>query len=838
MVFEDIRRCDEHPVADFTDEDELKKFVRPSRWVSVDFGRYRVFRFNWVTTLLAVVVLWGFSIAAFLEPEQTLAEASKWQSWVTQNFSWLYIGTQNFWAVFLIYIAFSKYGSLKLGRENEAPEFGDISWFAMLFSCGIGVGVYYWGVSEPMYYYRGGALWKIPIQNDDDRAQMSIFITLFHWGLHGWCPYILVAVALGLTCYRWNMPLTMRSAFYPLLGHLVYSPLGDLIDALSIACTTFGVCTSLGFGVDSIAAGLHKLDSSFENTMDNQIALIWGITLAATISISLGLHRGIQTIANFTFAVGLLVVFSLLFLDNTWFLLNSFVQSIGHYFQWVIQVGFQTDAWQQLGLEFSSGKNLLLGSGGDGRIGTLYGKMQTAFALTDASLANVNLTMPTQASLYSSHNSQWIDWWTVFYWGWWISWAPFVGMFIARISRGRTIRQVIVGSFIAPTAFSFFWLVMFGSLGIKMQRVAELALGGADSVDWNAGTADCGLLGYVNNEPNSAAAISLANEGYYALSCRAHADRLFDVLQPYGETTEFLTILCVVGVALYFITSSDSGSYVDDIISANGLPNPPLAQKIFWAFTEGAVATGLLKAGGSNALNALQAVSICAGLPYTFALCFLCTSVWRGLKIDQGEQDIAHSAQWSTGVLDCWDFYAPGSAKDWSAPARGYGVPERIASVIRGLFVPFLGVHAAAYALYDDEDDDEDTDVGGNYNRSGSSNSRLFLNRLTKPSASDMHGFFSFSFFVLWIGFLVASTKNAEWAYIGWAWFMFAVCHITFLRVETRKMLGIYGNGWEDFFASLLMYPAVVSQLELQAKDVSRLTFDEPNPAYLSKSAF
>ena len=362
MVFDDIRRCDEYPVADFADEAELFRFVRASRWLSVDlFGR-RLIRLNWVVTAFAVTVLWGFSISALVAPDDTLAQASKWKSWVTQNFAWLYIGTQNVWAFFLLYLAFSKYGRLKLGRENERPEFGDISWFAMLFSCGIGVGVYYWGVSEPMYYYRGGALNKIPVLNDDDRAQMAIFTTLFHWGLHGWCPYIIVAVALGLVCYRWNMPLTVRSAFYPLLGHLVYSPLGDFIDALSIACTTFGVCTSLGFGVDAIAAGLGKLDGSFKNTAENQIWLVWVITVFATVSISLGLHRGIQTLANFTFSVGLLVVFSLLFMDNTWFLLNSFVQSIGHYFQWVVQVGFQTDAWQQLGLEFSAGSNMIWGS--------------------------------------------------------------------------------------------------------------------------------------------------------------------------------------------------------------------------------------------------------------------------------------------------------------------------------------------------------------------------------------------------------------------------------------------------------------------------------------------
>jgi hypothetical protein len=434
--------------------------------------------------------------------------------------------------------------------------------------------------------------------------------------------------------------------------------------------------------------------------------------------------------------------------------------------------------------------------------------------------------MSTQMSLYGSHNQAWIDWWTIFYWGWWISWAPFVGMFIARISRGRTIRQVIVGSFIAPTAFSFFWLIMFGSLGIKMQRVAELALGGPDAVDWANGYTNCTSLGYEDARPDSAAALALADEGYYALSCRAHADRIFDVLQPYGEATEFLTILCILGIALYFITSSDSGSYVDDIIASNGLPNPPLVQKVFWAFTEGAVATGLIKAGGDVGLSALQAVSICAGLPYTFALCFLCTSIWRGLKIDQGETDVCAAAQWSTGVFDVWDAFQPGSANDF-VRAR-HGAPERVASLVRGAFCPFLGVRAAAKALYDEDDlgDETDENLGsrdenlhGDVRASEKTPSRPFVSALLDPSAADAHAAFSFAFFALWIGFLCASAAAPVWAVGGWAWYMFMVCHVAFLRNATRHDRGIYGNGWEDLFASVCMYPAIVSQLELHAAD-------------------
>lgn len=652
----------------------------------------------------------------------------------------------------------------------------------MLFSCGIGVGVYYWGVSEPMYYYRAGygnALWKIPLSTDDDRAQMAIFTTLFHWGLHGWCPYITVAIALGVVCYRWNLPLTMRSAFYPLLGNLVYSPVGDFIDALSIACTTFGVCTSLGFGVSSISSGLNKLNSDIAVTVDNQIIIIWAITIVATISISLGLHKGIQLIANFTFAIGLFIVFACLFLDNTWFLLNSFVQSIGHYLQWVTQVAFQCDTFQQLGYEFQNAedKNLLIGSSAS----TLYDTMAKASLLANHTALN------TQGAMYDSHAAEFMDWWTVFYWGWWISWAPFVGMFICRISRGRTVKQVIIGAFVAPTMFSFFWLIIFGSLGIKMQRVAELALGTKDDIDWFNGKVDCAALGYTGGQPTSAAALALADDGYYAIACRAHGDRLFDVMAPYKEVTTFLILLCVIGVSLYFITSSDSGSYVDDILAANGMPNPPLVQKIFWAFTEGAVATGLLKAGGADSLGAIQAVSICAGLPYTFALCFLCTSVWRALKIDAGDEDICQSTQWSTGTLDIFDSFNPRGCNVVSTPR--FTIAERILSLAKGAVTPFMGVYNVAKHLFGD------------------------------GIVAKIHCFLSVVFFLCWFAFLGLSAADSDWGMVGWAWYMFMVCHITILRTLVRATHNIYGNTFEDFFGTLVMYPNIVSQLDMQANE-------------------
>jgi len=765
----------------FENEEEHKKFVRPFKWVALDIGNIRLFRVNWLSSLLSILVLWIFVVLALVSPERTVTEFSKWQSWVAQNWTWLYIGTQNVWAILLIYLAFSRFGSLKLGKPDEKPAYDYIAWFAMLFCCGIGVGIYFWGVSEPMYYYRGGPLWRTNMDSDDDRAQQAIFMTFFHWGLHGFVVYIVVALALGLVAYRWDMPLTMRSAFYPLVGNLIYGTLGDIIDALSIACTTFGVCTSLGFGVSSINAGLARLDPDAftSDDKDTQIILIIIITFLATLSIISGLDRGIQGLSMLTFVIGGFLCVALLLMDNTWFLLNTYVQSIGHYIQWVIQVGFQCDAWQQLGYEFDEfgGSNRLWGSRrrDNGIVATV----------TDA----LGHGLESQSSFYeNSHAKQYTEWWTVFYWGWWISWAPFVGMFIARISRGRTVREVVVGAFVAPTLFVFAWLTIFGGLGIKMERVAELALAGDpygnDHIDFRDGKINCTAFGYPlgsSNEGKGLEAQKLADEGYYLLACRSHGDRLYDMLSPYTEMKKFFWALAVIGVTLYFITSSDSGSYVDDIIAAQGMPNPPVIQKIFWACTEGACAIGLIEAGGSDALSALQAASICAGLPYTFAICFLCTALYRGLKIDMGDDDICNSPEFSTGILDIFDLFMP--TGDIKIP---FSIQQRMQSLVMGIFAPFIGVFKVAEAVY---------------------GQGLF--------AMAYAGFAGFQW-LMWICLLMAGIEHVNYGYLGWTFYICFAMQLAHLRASLRAKYEIYGAFAEDFFTSLMMYPFVISQAELQ----------------------
>ena len=674
----------------------------------------------------------------------------------------------------------------------------------MLFSCGIAVGVYTLGVAEPMAYYRGG--YKLngrgDVPNDDERAQQALLQTFYHWGLHAWAPYITVALGLGIVCYRWNMPLTMRSAFYPLLGNLIYSPVGDIIDAVSIACTTFGVCTSLGLGVDQIVAYYGALqDKTYTalERLDAQTATIIVMTLVANISVVLGLHRGIQVLSTITFSLGLFVLVASMFLDNTWFLLNSVVQSTGHYFQWVIQLGFRTDTWEQLGIEFGT-SNLFWGSNKSSKPdGTWVGPIRDIMANAAALRTDANSTIHPYDYVETygeGYGKNMMDWWTIFYWGWWVSWAPFVGMFIARISRGRTIRQVVVGAFVAPTLFSFLWLGVWGSLGIKMQRVAELVLGDGTPGDGSNSCAcvgkDCtgaGAWGYTNGVPTSAAAIALANDGYYALACRSYP--MLDLMAPYKEVKEFLWGLLLIGITLYFITSSDSGSYVDDVISANGLAKPPIVQKIFWCWTEGCLAIALLVVGDKadgDALGAVRAVSIVAGLPFTLMLCFMCTSVWRALKIDAGDDDICQATQWSTGVLDIADRFNVRPAN--ATAEQRYSLPERVQNLATAIFAPFIGVFQTCEAEFG---------VGA---------------PIAKVQAA-----FNALFFYIWLALMCTSGEDRQWAWLGWTFFLFHVMQITGLRASVRESHGIYGNLLEDLLTCLCIYPMAVSQLHFQAQE-------------------
>lgn len=501
----------------------------------------------------------------------------------------------------------------------------------------------------------------------------------------------------------------MRSCMYPLIGDKIYGWMGDAIDIISVVCTMFGVCTSLGLGVMQLNAGVHRLKSTIEVSTMNQIIIIWCVTACATFSVISGLKMGIRRLSEACFALGVFIMMLVFFFDAPWHTLNLLVQSTGYYMQTIVQLGFHTDAFAQLG------------NAPDGK-----------------------------------EAPEWMDSWTIFYWGWWIAWSPFVGMFIAKISRGRTIRQFINATLTAPVAFSILWFSVFGGAGLKMERNAALAnitcnstLGGKDAVE--------------------------SMDGLFRLSCRDKTDMWFDVMNQYEGMGSFLSVLSLIGIVLYFVTSSDSGSLVIDCLSANGDPKPPVLQRVFWALTEGATATALLYAGGDKALTALQTVSIASGVPYTIMLCFMCVALWRAVKVEAGDLN-PNGPHFTTGLLDVL-----------STPNF-----ESVSKVCISIFAPWYSMGIAAGMIE---------------KRNGRMWTHMLIMALPFYACTA----------ALVVGYL--GYFSAEICYVGWTLLLGFFAYATGIRNSIRDKHEINGNVAEDFFAVSLLYPFAAYQMEHHMKN-------------------
>ena len=520
--------------------------------------------------------------------------------------------------------------------------------------------------------------------------------------------YVVVGLLLAFVGYRQGLPMTMRSCMYPLIGDKIYGWMGDAIDIISVVCTMFGVCTSLGLGVMQLNAGVHRLESSVEVSTLNQIIIIWCVTACATVSVISGLKLGIRRLSETCFALGVFIMMLVFFFDSPWHTLNLLVQSTGYYMQTVIQLGFHTDAFAQLG------------NAPDGK-----------------------------------ENPGWMDAWTIFYWGWWIAWSPFVGMFIAKISRGRTIRQFINATLTAPVAFSILWFSVFGGAGLKMERDATLA------------NITCDL-------PKGGTNATESLNGLFRLSCRDKNDMWFDVMSQYGDMGSFLSVLSLIGIVLYFVTSSDSGSLVIDCLSANGDPKPPVLQRVFWALTEGATATALLYVGEEKALNALQTVSIASGVPYTIMLCFMCVALWRAVKVEAGDLD-PNGPQFTTGLLDVL-----------SIPTV-----ESVCKVIISIFAPWYSMGTAAGMVQ-------------------KPNGRKWTHMLIMALP-----------FYACISMLVLERLYvfSGICYVGWTLLFGFFAYATGVRNSIREKYEINGNVAEDFFAVMVLYPFAAYQMEHHMKN-------------------
>ncbi|MDA9783519.1 BCCT family transporter [Gammaproteobacteria bacterium] len=477
------------------------------------------------------------------------------QSWLLTNLGWLYMGSVAGFFMLVIYLAFSRFAHLRLGADDSEPEYSYGSWFAMLFSAGMGIGLMFFGVSEPMTHFleppvgEGGTI---------DAARNAMQVTFFHWGLHAWAIYIIIGLALAYFSFRHDLPLTLRSALYPVIGDKIYGKWGNAVDIFAILGTMFGVATSLGIGVMQVNAGLNYLFGLPVSIMV-QVALIAAITCAATVSVVAGLDAGIRRLSELNLVLALLLMVFVLIAGPTVMLLSSLIQNIGMYLSGLVDMTFR---------------------------------------------------------IYAYEPNEWIGNWTLFYWAWWISWSPFVGMFIARISRGRTIREFILGVLLVPSGFTFLWLTIFGNSGLWLE-MHEAGAGLATAVQTNMPTAIFVLL---------------------------------DQLPLTGITSALATMLIVT----FFVTSSDSGSLVIDIISSGGAENPPVWQRIFWAVSEGAVAATLLVAGG---LAALQTAAISSALPLIIVMFLVCYGLIKALHAEpsvRGVRPIATSSVPVAGGSKAW----------------------------------------------------------------------------------------------------------------------------------------------------------------------------------------
>jgi len=441
-------------------------------------------------------------------------------SGIGATFGWFYILVANVFVVAVLAFAFSRFGRIRLGGQYARPEFTNFAWYSMLISAGMGIGVMFWSVAEPIRHYAEPS----PFFGVDARTtgaeRAGLVTTFFHWGLHPWAIYALVSLALAFFTFNRGLPLTMRSVFYPLLGERIHGLWGNLIDTVAVIATLFGLATSLGFGVQQVAAGGQLLFGTPDTTWF-QVVLIAAITGLATLSVVAGIDGGVKRVSQINLNLAVVFFLFVAAVGPTLFIVGSLVESTGAYVQTLPSLSFWTETI----------------SGGD-----------------------------------------WQSGWTIFYWGWWISWAPFVGMFIARVSKGRTIREFVIGVVLVPSLLTFAWMSVFGGSALYVQ--SEGIRDVASAVESNVSTA------------------------------------LFDLLEAFPLT--FVTSLVgIVLVMSFFVTSSDSGSLVVDHLTSGGKLDSPVPQRVFWAAMQGAIASVLLLGGG---LLALQSAAVASGLLFACVL--------------------------------------------------------------------------------------------------------------------------------------------------------------------------------------------------------------------------
>lgn len=510
---------------------------------------FRLDNINPNVFLSAVITIIVFLAIVIIAPNSFELLTQKLNRWITDSFSWFYVLSVAIFLILLLYFAFSEAGKIKLGPDHSQPEYNNRSWFAMLFTAGMGIGLMFFGVAEPIMHYVS------PPTGEPETivaAQKAMQITFFHWGMHAWGIYALVGLSLSYFAYRHNLPLKIRSALYPMIGKKIYGPIGDGVDTFATIGTVFGVATTLGFGVTQINAGLNYL-FGIEQSATTQVFLVIAVSIMASMSVMLGVDKGIKRLAELNLILALSLLLFVFFASSTIYLLQTTLQNAGQY-------------------------------------------ISNLFSMT--------------FNLYAYQPSGWIGGWTIMYWAWWISWSPFVGMFIARVSKGRTIREFIVGVLLIPTGFTLIWMGFMGNAGLY-------------------------------------SILQQSNVELIAAVQRDSSVALFEFLGslPFASISSLLATVLVI---LFFVTSADSGALVTDYLTAKS-DDSPLWQRLFWTVLMATLAIILLLVGG---LSALQSATILSALPFTVIMLLICVGLIKALRVDVIKSQALQAARTTPYAID------------------------------------------------------------------------------------------------------------------------------------------------------------------------------------------
>lgn len=477
--------------------------------------------------IMAVICL------AIFFPDNTQSLLNNAKQTIFQQFSWFYVLAVSGFILFLLLLCASRLGDIRLGTENEKPQYPFVSWMAMLFAAGMGIGLMYFGVAEPILHYANPLH---PSLSETDRVKEAMLMTFYHWGIHAWAIYAVLGLTLAYFGFRYKLPLTIRSGLYPLLKQRIAGGWGHLIDVIALCSTIFGIVTTLGFGAMQLDAGLNSLgwlESRSFGTLSIIIIIVMGL---ATLSAISGVGKGVRRLSEINLFLAIALLVFVIAFGPTRLILSAFSENIGNYLSNLMNLSFRTFA-------------------------------------------------------YETEHQAWFSGWTILYWAWWVSWAPFVGLFIAKISKGRTIREFILGVLFIPSLFNALWMTVFGNSAINIDQQTSGAL-----TQLSANT-EALLFGFFDQLPLSSLSSMVA-----------------------------LTI-----IALFFITSADSGIYVINSIASQGEEKFSKRQSIFWGILLAVLAIVLLRSDG---LSALQTMTLIIALPFSLMMLILCIGLWKGLMVD------------------------------------------------------------------------------------------------------------------------------------------------------------------------------------------------------------